>query len=68
MDSKKPTDLPPSLKGLPRYSTTSTRSSSRKDSERPDVAFDVNSMDDLVEKLKRGFANPDAKKSSSSAS
>jgi hypothetical protein len=62
MDTKKPTPLPSALTDLPRYGTTSTQSSSRKDSERPDVAFGVKSMDDLVKKLKSGFAKPETKK------
>jgi hypothetical protein len=61
MESKKPVPLPPSLADLPRFGTTSTSSSSRKDNERTDVAFGVNSMDDLVEKMKRGFASEPTK-------
>jgi|EndMetStandDraft_7_1072992.scaffolds.fasta_scaffold3194171_2 hypothetical protein len=57
MDTKKPVPLPPSLTDLPRFGTTSTSSSSRKENERKDVAVGVTSTDSLVEKLKGGFAN-----------
>ena len=55
MDAKKPVPLPPSLEKLPRFRTTPKPSSSRKDNERPDVAFGVGSRDDLVKKMKSGL-------------
>lgn len=65
MSSKKPPlddDLPPSLKGLPRFSITRESSSSRADAEREDVAFNIRSIRDLDKQISRGFTKSSQKK------
>ncbi|MFO1081635.1 MAG: hypothetical protein U1E23_13530 [Reyranellaceae bacterium] len=57
MDIKKP-PLPDDLKDLPRFRVTSSPAFTRKDKERSDIAFGVNSLDDLQDRLKEGFATP----------
>lgn len=51
--------VPSSLKDLPRFSVTPTRTSSRSDSERADIAFGVRSLHDLDKEFARGFADPE---------
>ncbi|MGJ4993095.1 hypothetical protein ACQR0Z_01670 [Bradyrhizobium sp. HKCCYLS3077] len=64
--TKKPTvresSVPSSLSELPSFRITSKSSSSRADSERPDIAFGVRSLDDLYEKFSRGFTDPERSK------
>ncbi|MGJ5204238.1 hypothetical protein [Bradyrhizobium sp. HKCCYLR20261] len=64
--TKKPmpgeSSVPSSLSELPRFRITSKSSSSRADSERPDIAFGVRSLDDLYEKFSRGFTDPERSK------
>jgi hypothetical protein len=66
--SKRPTfydkSVPPSLTDLPRFSVTPTRTSSRSDSERPDIAYGVRSLRDLDKEFARGFADPERPKPS----
>lgn len=50
---------PEALAGLPRFGLTSKKSSSRAQNERADIAFGVGSLDELADKLARGFGNPE---------
>jgi len=63
---KKPTfhdkAMPSSLKDLPRFGITPKSTSSRADSERPDIAFGVRSLRDLDHEFARGFTDPERSK------
>jgi hypothetical protein len=55
--------LPAALSDLPRYGVTSSNTSSRSENERDDFAYGVRSIDDLEQRLRRGFADPTRPKS-----
>ncbi|WP_454643094.1 hypothetical protein [Bradyrhizobium liaoningense] len=54
--------MPPSLKDLPRFGITPKSTSSRADSERPDIAFGVRSLRDLDNEFARGFTDSERSK------
>lgn len=64
--TKKPTfrdkSMPSSLSDLPRFRITPKTTSSRVDSERPDIAFGVRSLRDLYNEFSRGFTDPERPK------
>ncbi|MDF0522483.1 hypothetical protein P0R31_35170 [Bradyrhizobium yuanmingense] len=64
--TKKPTfhdkAIPSSLEDLPRFGITPKSTSSREDSERPDIAYGVRSLRDLYNEFTRGFTDPDRSK------
>jgi len=66
MSSKKLTfrdkAMPSSLEVLPRFGITPRSTSSREDSERPDIAFGIRSLRDLDKEFARGFTDPERSK------
>lgn len=54
--------MPSSLKDLPRFGITPKSTSSREDSERPDIAFGIRSLRDLDKEFARGFTDPERSK------
>jgi len=53
--------VPPALEGLPRFAFTPSRAaSSREQSGRKDIAFNIRTSKDLIDAMKDGFANPAA--------
>ena len=51
-------DVPLALKELPRFAITRSRASSSELSGRHDIAFGVHSPEDLINKVRNGFADP----------
>jgi hypothetical protein len=51
-------EVPASLAKLPRFAITPSRASTREQGARSDVAFGVRSIDDLLDRVGRGFADP----------